>query len=118
MITSIGMWSWLNRSDHSGFRYAWCRTRAILVGVGHRDQHVGVARPGLLQHVGMRGEADEAGDVERLADLLDQLRRLVDDRHVGVLAGQVARDVEADLAGPAHDHFHGAMTFMSGVPMC
>src|SRR3546814_15097296 len=32
---------------------------------------------------------------------------LVDHRHVGVLARQIARDIEADLAGAADDDFHG-----------
>src|SRR3546814_11986275 len=55
----------------------------------------------------MRGETHQALHVARIGDLLDQLARLVDHRHVGVLARQIARDIEADLAGAADDDFHG-----------
>src|SRR3546814_12957238 len=56
----------------------------------------------------MRGEADQPLYVERVRDLLDQLARLVDHGDVGVLAGQIARDIEADLAGAADDDYHGS----------
>ena len=78
-----------------------------LVRLGHRDDHVGVGATGPFQYVRVRGEADERADVEGVADLLRQRRRLLDDGDVVVAVGQIAGDVEADLPGSANDEFHG-----------
>ena len=48
------------------------------VGQGDGDQHIGFrgARP--LQHIRVRGVPDEGLDVQRIVDLADQFRRLID----------------------------------------
>ncbi len=43
--------------------------------------------------------------------LMHQFGQMVDDGNVGVLAGKIARDVEADLTGTTDDDLHG----LSGV---
>ncbi len=77
-----------------------------LVGMRDRDQHVGIAGAGPLQDLRMGGVADQALHVEGVRQLFDQLARDVDDSDVIVLAGEIAGDVEADLAGAAHDDLH------------
>ena len=76
------------------------------IGEGDRDQHVRVADAGARQDVRMRGMADERLHVERIVDLTDQFRRLVDDGHVVLFAGKIPRDMEADLAGAANHNLH------------
>jgi hypothetical protein len=76
-----------------------------LVDVGHRDDHVGVGGPCPLQHVRVRPVADDALDVEAVAQRLDQARGLVDDGDVIVLR-QALGNSPADLAGAADDDFH------------
>ena len=77
-----------------------------LVGLGHRDQDIGALGVGLLERVRMGRMADDALDVEAVADSPDQVGRAVDDRHVVAFTGQIARDVESDLPGPTNDDFH------------
>ena len=55
----------------------------------------------------MRGEAVQPFHVQYVGDLVHQFGQMVDDGNVGVLAGEIARDVEADLTGAADDHLHG-----------
>ena len=77
-----------------------------LVGIGHRDQELGVPGAGLLEHLGMRGKAGDRLDVQALTDLLGQLLALIDHRDVIAGAGQVAGDVVTDLPGAADNDLH------------
>ena len=77
-----------------------------LVGIGDRDHHFRIGSAGLLQHVGVGGEAHHALNVEGVGDLFHQGGGLVDHGDVGIFAGQVAGDVEPDLSGAADNDFH------------
>jgi hypothetical protein len=77
-----------------------------LVVEGDGDDHLGLLGAGLGQHVGVGAMADEAADVEIVADGLDQVRRGIDDRDVVVLGGQSFGDAIADLAGAADQYPH------------
>jgi hypothetical protein len=79
------------------------------VRIGDGDHHVGAWRAGALQHVGVRGKADQTLDIQGIDDLVDQLRRLVDHGDVGVLARKIAGDARSDLACTADDDLHGAL---------
>ena len=71
-----------------------------LVAARERDQHVGVARAGPLEHVGMRGVADDRAHVEPVLQLAQHVGVAVDDRDlVGLLAGQAESGRAADLPG-------------------
>ncbi len=72
-----------------------------LVGLGHRNDHVRVRRPGLLQDRRAGSVADQSLDVQRVGQPADQLPRLVDDGDVVGFGGQIAGDVLADLSGAA-----------------
>ena len=78
-----------------------------LVVEGHGDDHVGLLHAGLGEHLGVGAVTDEAADVERIADRVDELRRRVDHRHVVFLGGQALGDAVADLSRTADDDAHG-----------
>ena len=76
------------------------------IGIGDGDDHIGVARPGGLEHVGVRGESFHGFDIHGIADLFDLLRRLVDDRNVVIFGDQVANNARPHLTGSADYHLH------------
>ena len=80
------------------------------IGEGHGDDHVGVGGAGALQHIGVGGEPDHALDVEGVADLANQLGPLIDHGHIIAFAGEMAGDVETDLAGAANDNLHDELS--------
>ena len=87
-----------------------------LVRIGDRDQHVGLLGTRHLQRAGMRGVANEGAHVERVVDLADQVRRLVDDGDVIALGGQIAGDAGANLPRAADNHVHGCcLSFRPGL---
>jgi hypothetical protein len=55
----------------------------------------------------MGGIAQQCLDIERVADLLHEFQALVDDGDVVAGAGEIAGDVEADLACTRNDDLHG-----------
>ena len=77
-----------------------------LVGQRDRDDHVGLGGASLLKHIGVGSKSNHRLNVQGVADLLDQLRRLVDHGDVVVLGREVARDVGADLTRAADDDLH------------
>ena len=79
-----------------------------LVAVGHGDEHVGIGGTGALEHVRAGGKTKHALHIERVAELLDELRPLIDHGDVILLGRELASDVEAHLPGAADDDFHGA----------
>ena len=69
-----------------------------LVAARQRDQHVGVARAGALEDVGVRGVADDGAHVEPVLQLAQHVGVAVDDRDfVGLLAGQAEGGRATDL---------------------
>ena len=80
-----------------------------LVGMGGRDDHVGIARPGLFQHIRVRGEADDALHIQHIGGPADQIGVLVHQRDVVPLAGKLAGDLPPDLPRAADDDLHGAL---------
>ena len=85
------------------------RDHIDLVGGRDGDQHLGVLRAGLGEHVGIGAVTDKAAHVEAVRDALDEARARVDDRDVIVLRGEPLGNAEADLAGPADDYAHGVI---------
>ena len=76
------------------------REHVDLVAARERDQHVGVARAGALEDVGMRGVADDGAHVEPVLQLAQHVGVAVDDRDfVGLFAGQAESGRAADLPG-------------------
>ena len=78
-----------------------------LVRIGRGDDHVGIARPGPVEHVGVAGEAVDPLHVQRFGGPADKVGVVVDHRDVVLLAAQMAGDLPAHLAGPADDDLHG-----------
>ncbi len=74
--------------------------------MGGRDQHVGVARAGLFQHVGVAGPADHALNIQRVGRAADQVGIHVDQGDIVLFTRQMPRDLPADLACPADDDLH------------
>jgi hypothetical protein len=77
-----------------------------LVRMCGRDHHVGVARTGAFEDVGVAREARDALDVERVGRAADEIGVVVDYRDVVAFAREMARDLPADLARTADDHLH------------
>ena len=71
-----------------------------LVAARERDQHVGVARPGPLEDVGMRSVTDDRAHVEPVLQLAQHVGVAIDDRDfVGLFAGQAESGRATDLSG-------------------
>ena len=88
-----------------------------LVGMGGGDDHVGVARPCPVKHVGMRGEARDALHVERLGRAADEIGIRIDHRDVVAFARKMPRDLPANLACPADNDLHGPVPFIRTLCM-
>ena len=85
------------------------REHVDLVAARQRDQHVGVARAGALENVGIRGVADDGAHVEPVLQLAQDVGVAVDDRDfVGLLAREADRRRAADLAGAEDQDLHRA----------
>jgi hypothetical protein len=84
-----------------------------LVGMGGGDDHVGLARARLLQHIGMRGKTDHPLHLQRVGGAAHQRGVVIHDRDIVGLARKLAGDLPADLPRPADDDLHGA-TLLSG----
>ena len=78
-----------------------------LVGVGDGDDHLGGLGARFLEHVGERRVTDDHPRVHRVGEALHDRAVVVDHGHVVGLAGELASDAGADLAGPADDDIHG-----------
>ena len=85
-----------------------------LVGIGRGDDHVGVPGPCPLQHIRVGGKAGHPLHIQRLHGARDQVRVVVDHRHVVLLAGKMARDLPADLARAADDDLHAGLRSVPG----
>ena len=70
-----------------------------LVARGHREEHVGVGRAGLGEHLGVRRVADDRAQVELVLQVLQALGAGVDDGDVVLLRDQALGHAGADLAG-------------------
>src|SRR6185369_9796395 len=78
------------------------------VAVRERDDDVGVAAARALDHVGVRGVADDGAHVEPILELAQHVGILVDDRDfVGFLAREAEGCGAADLAGTEDEYLHG-----------
>src|SRR5688572_31216606 len=76
------------------------REHVDLVAARERDEHVGIARAGSLEHVGVRGVADDGADVEAVLQLAEHVGVAVDDRDfVSLLARQAYSGRAAHLPG-------------------
>ena len=89
-----------------------------LVRIGHGDDHVGILRAGLVEHVRQRCIPHQAPDFRCFQQLLHDLRIVIDHSDVIRLAGKLAGDARADLAGATNDDPHPRMprTLMPGRP--
>ncbi len=77
-----------------------------LVRIGRGNDHVGIARAGAFEDVGIGGEARNALHVERIGRAAHQFGIVVDDGHIVLLAREMAGDLPADLARAADDDLH------------
>ena len=77
-----------------------------LVGVGHRDQHIGVFAARLAQHDGVGACTGHRADIQLGVQLAQFCAVGIDDGDVVLLAGKVLRQGAADLAGAENDDFH------------
>ena len=89
-------------------------TQVDLVGLGHRDQQVGIFGAGLLQHRRRGGIADDGAQVVLVLHCLQQGRVGIDHRDVIGLGNEVFCDRGADLAGPENDDLHAAAVVCAG----
>ena len=90
-------------AGHPGLTGQKTRHQVHLVRAGDRDQHVRAVDLGVLEHLRARRVASEGQDVQLILHPLDELRRVIDDDHVMLLADQAAGDVIADLSGAKND---------------
>ena len=70
------------------------------------DQHIRIGGTGACQHIRMRAMTDNGSHIQRIRNLLDELRRLVDDCHIVLFRRKLFGDTEADLTRTADDDFH------------
>ena len=77
-----------------------------LVAVGRREQQVGVAGAGFLQHPRARRRTDHRPDIELLLERLKRPGFDVDDGDVVLLVGEAVRDGAPDLARAEDDDVH------------
>ncbi len=87
-----------------------------LVGMGGGDDHVGVARTGAVQNVGIACETGDALHVERVCGAAHQVGVVVDDGDVVALARKVPGDLPADLTRAADDDLHDALSWQFAGP--
>ena len=78
-----------------------------LVRIGRGDDHVGIAGAGPLEHVGIACVARNALHIERVGGPAHEVGIVVDDGDIVAFAGQMPRDLPADLARAADDDLHG-----------
>ena len=83
------------------------RQEIDLVGVGHRDQHLGVGDAGLPEGEHTRGAAPHDLGVEQLFEPLAARRVLLDDDDLVPLADQPPGDQFGDLAASGDEYAHG-----------
>src|SRR5690606_15461877 len=83
------------------------RDHVDLVVERDSDDHVAVTRAGLLEDVRVGAVADVGAGIERVVDLLDEVRPQVDERDVVAFGGEPLGNAEADLAGAADEYLHG-----------
>ena len=76
----------------------------VVIGNGHH--HIGILRPGLFENAGMGGETNDAPDLVGIAEAADELRRLVNHRHIIVFPGEMAGNAGPHLTGAANDYLH------------
>ena len=91
--------------EHRGGELA--RDHVGLVALRDGEQHVGVARAGLLQHRRVRGVAGHGAQIEAVLQAFQPGRVDVDDRDVVRFGDQVLGDRGADLSGAEYDDAHG-----------
>jgi hypothetical protein len=86
-----------------------------LVRAGDRNKHVGAARAGPLQSLGMRGVANHAAHVVALVRPPGRVRRAIQDGDIDAFGSEVARNGGTSLAGAADDHPHGSSPSIRGI---
>ena len=77
-----------------------------LVRLGHRDQQVGVGRPGDLEDGGRGGIAGHDAQVETLLEGIEALDVAVNDGDVVGFRNQAFSDRAANLASAENDDLH------------
>ena len=92
-----------------------------LVVVGNGHHHIGIPCPGLFENAGMGGKTNDAPDLVGIAEAADELRRLVNHRHIIVFPGEMAGNAGPHLTGAANDYLHetpspsGLLALASGL---
>ncbi len=88
--------------------------QVVLVVAGHGEQDLRRPRdPGPLEHVQLRGVAEQHLVLELVLQLVEAVRALLDQRHLVPHREQRARDVRAHLAAARDDRVHQARTAAS-----
>ena len=76
------------------------------IGIGNRDDHVGVFGTGSFKNIGARGMADGTLHIKGIGYPRNQFGGLINDGDVVIFHGQLAGDTGAHLSGAADDYFH------------
>jgi hypothetical protein len=92
------------RRDIEHGRGELARDHVRLVALRHGQDHVGVARAGLLEHRGVRGVADDRSQVEPVLQLLEAFRVDVYYGDVVGFGNQAFRDGRPDLSRAKNDY--------------
>ena len=87
-----------------------------LVRMCRSDDHLGVACPRTVQHVGIACKPRDPLHVQRIRRTAHQIGVAVNDRDVVAFARKMAGDLPPDLPCAANDHFHKWGSF--GVKPC
>ena len=78
-----------------------------LIGMGGRNDHIGILRTGARQNIRIAGKANDALNIQSVCRPAYQIRIAINDCHVVFFIGEMACNLPANLTCSAYDHFHG-----------
>ena len=82
------------------------------IGVGQRDDDVGIGTAGGLEHAGIRGVAGHSANIEAILQVAQYFLIGIDHRHfIRFFARQLVRRRPAHLAGAENDNLHSGLFY-------
>jgi len=88
-----------------------------LVRMGRGDNHIGIARTGFVQNIGIACKSGDTLHIQRIGRLTHQRRIVVNDRDVVALAGQMTGNLPAHLSCTTNDDLHARPFTASNDPL-